>query len=133
MKNQVVRNPIKSSIFDFSPNITKGKYFCHKYYVVNNHYAWHTKHQRRPTVIDKKPPLSEVQNNVSIRVNYFCIILEVTVWDREIQRLPTTIMNIFPSLERFIAVVFIYDQDSQIHTLVRTQEFACVNFIFFCS
>ena len=39
-------------------------------------------HQRLPTVMTNIFPLSEAQNNVSIRVNYFWIILKVTGHER---------------------------------------------------
>ena len=85
---------IKSSIFDFNPNITKSNFSHQKYYVVNKHYLRQTEHQQWPTAISNNFPLSEYfivivfidtnyasdkeyQNNVSIRVNAFGIIPEV--------------------------------------------------------
>ena len=43
----------------------------------------------------------------------------------------TTEMKHYDEGKMFIIVVFVYGQDSQIHTLVRTQEFACVEYLLF--
>ena len=73
---------IKLSVFDFNPNITKGHSSHKKYYVVNNHYTQKNYHHQRPPAMTIMFPWSEAQNNVSIRVNHFCIVLKVTDHDR---------------------------------------------------
>ena len=75
--------------------------------MINNHYPQQGGHQQQSTVMTNIFHLSEAQSNVSIGVNSFLIILKVTGHDRGSDRKPAMVINMFPSSESLITVVFI--------------------------